>query len=60
MVLLLEQQEQEMQRCSPNLVKYQPVMMWEQFANNLCVNIWSFLPCTRPQKLRMKQDVDAE
>lgn len=39
MVLLLEQKEQEMQRCSPNLVKYQPVMMWEQFANNLYVNI---------------------
>lgn len=59
MVLLLEQQEQEMQRCSPNLVKDQPVM-WEQFANNLYVNIWSFLPCTRPQKLWMKQDFDAE
>lgn len=40
--------------------KYQPVMMWEQFANNLYVNIWSFLPCTRPQKLWMKQDFDAE
>lgn len=33
MVLLLEQQEQEMQRCSPNLVKYHPVMMWGQLTS---------------------------